>query len=611
MHDRAEIAIGEAAALEKARRRDLYQKVAAVVGQHVAFSEDLSALLRAVVCVIRESFNCHHVRIFLVDDEHREAVLREGCGRHSDVAEVRGLRLKIGLDSLIGRVAYTGQALLCNEVSQELCSCDRELPPETRAELAVALRVGDRVVGVLDVQSERFGAFRAEDLAVLEIVASQLAMAVENIWLVQETKSRYQELAALYETSLDLVSHLEMPGLLKALLSRAVHLWDALVANLFLYDREQDLIYNLATSDTLKEYRDWTGVVLRPGQGLIGRVVLTGRALIVNDYREWEGKLVGSLGTLLTGGIGAPLRYAEEIIGGITVLRATAVRPFSDRDLALLCSFADMAGIAIKNAQLHMRVRELTEGLEQQVTERTEQLARAQQESAVRAEQLQLLANRLVRVQEEERAHIAHEMHDGPVQLITAARYELQAAKVAIEAGSCSDARERLVAAREVLNDAENEMRSVIRGMHPSILDALGLIPALKRHADKLKQQSGLICHVRIAGTPFQLPPRTELAAFRVVEQALQNVVTHADAKTASVLLEFSPSILRVTVRDNGKGFDAQKASAVYSENHLGLLGMEQRVESHGGKLHVVSSPARGTLVTFWLPLSYGVEGKD
>jgi two-component system sensor histidine kinase DegS len=269
-----------------------------------------------------------------------------------------------------------------------------------------------------------------------------------------------------------------------------------------------------------------------------------------------------------------------------------------------------MAGIAISNARLHTRVKQLTEGLEQRVAERTEELVRAQREITARAQQVRLLADKTLRVQEEERARIARDMHDGAVQLISAARYELRAAKIAVNADSPCSALERLEAAREVLNEAESEMRRAIHGLHPPSLDALGLIPALKNHVSKLDGLSGLACDFQVLGTPIQLPPPVEITVFRVAEQALQNVVMHASAAAASVTLEFHPNMLQVTIQDDGVGFDTDQCVADDSRHHLGLVGMEQRVESHGGKMQVWSSPGQGTLIRFRLPLSNRTQGR-
>jgi signal transduction histidine kinase len=219
------------------------------------------------------------------------------------------------------------------------------------------------------------------------------------------------------------------------------------------------------------------------------------------------------------------------------------------------------------------------------------------------ADQLRLLLSKSIHIQDEERARIAREMHDGVLQLITAARYELRAAKLAVESGSPLTAEERFSDTREVLDEVEREIRKAIYDLHPSILDGRGLIPALRRYARGFRRVSGLPCEVRVKGAPAQLPSATELGIYRMVEEALQNAAAHGQAQTASVTLDFRPTSLCVTVHDDGKGFDCEQVMASHNADHLGLISIRERSESFGGRMDVRSQTGQGTTVTFWLPI--------
>jgi signal transduction histidine kinase len=141
-------------------------------------------------------------------------------------------------------------------------------------------------------------------------------------------------------------------------------------------------------------------------------------------------------------------------------------------------------------------------------------------------------------------------MHDGLVQFITAARYELQAAKVATESASTATTQERLQAAQEVLGEIEREVRHAIYDLTPPVLNATGLVPALQKHVGHFQKLSGINSNVHLIGAPFRAQPAIERAVFRLAEEALQNVAAHAQAETASVILDFQPSMLRVVVQD-------------------------------------------------------------
>jgi signal transduction histidine kinase len=572
----------------------------ALVGRQVTALSDLDTTLQQIVALIRRNFHYYQTHLLLVDEEAGEIALREASGPGADLIKARGLRLRIGQEGITGWVAHTGQALLCNDVSQEPRYHEEELLPETRAELAVPLLVAERVIGVLDVQGDRCGAFDSEDVTVLEMLGTQVAVAIENARLFEETRHRYEAMMALHQTSLDIISQLDKEELLGALLRRGVHLLGAEVASLWIYDPESQLIQNVANYNT---ERNWVGTTLRLGEGITGRVVATGEPLIVNEYGNWPGRVEPFTGTRYDRMVGVPLHWRDHVIGVIIVRNHAGARRFNQNDVWLLSQFADLAAIAVKNAELHMQVKEFSQTLERKVEQRTWALTRAKEEIAAKTEQLRSLLSKIVLIQQEEQARIARDMHDGVVQLITAARYELQAARLALTSGPTRRACERIEAARRVLADMEEEIRHVIYDLHPAILDADGLVPALRRHATRFQEICAVACDVRVTGDPYKLPMSTKAAVFRVVKEALHNVGTHAEAHSAIVTLDFQPGLLRVTVRDDGHGFDAQRYLQSHDGGHLGLLGMEQRVKSLDGDMEIWSRPGEGTEITLRFPI--------
>lgn len=597
--------IKDAQLYEKASRRAMHLETAGLVGQRVTALLDLNSLLAEVVTLIREKFGYYQAHILLVDEEVRELVLKEASGPGAELIRARGLRLKIGQEGITGWVAHTGQALLCNDVSQEPRYHEEELLPETRAELAVPLCVKEQVIGVLDVQSDRYGTFDEEDVTALQILGNQVAAAIENARLFQETKHRYEAMIALHETSLDMISQLDTTELLEALLSRGTHLLGAQAGSLWRYDATEELIYNVANYNTCQ---DWMDVIVPLGKGLTGRVILTGEPLIVNDYKNWPGRSEAFASTTQTRLVGVPLKWRDQTIGGIVIVSDAQARPFDQNDAWLLSLFADLATIAIKNTELHMKVKEFSQELERRVEERTRELTRAKEDIIAKAEQLRSLLAKTIRIQEEERARIARDMHDGVIQLITAARYELQAVKVAVGSGSAAATQEKLNAVREVLEEIEKEIRHVIYDLHPPILDAVGLVPVLQNHASNFQVVSGINCDVQVQGDPYRLPSPAEVAVFRMVEEALHNVGAHARARTASVILDYRPAMFCVTVQDDGHGFDYQRWTESHDDKHLGLLGMQERVETLGGEMEVWSEPGRGTRVMCRLPLQRNIS---
>lgn len=585
----------------QANRRALQLETASLVGRRMTSLLDLDSLLTEVVKLIRTQFGYYHANLFLVDEETQEIVLKESDGPSAQSIKARGVRLKIGKEGITGWVASSGQTLVCNDVRQEPRYYKIELLPETQAELAVPVRVGERIIGVLDVQSDHRGTFDQGDVTALEILGHQIGIAIENARLFQETKQRYEAMVALHETSLDIIARLETPTLLQALLQRGTMLLGAKASQLYLYDTQSELIRVIAS---YKTGRNWSGVTLHLGEGVIGKVIQTGKPMIINDYWNWPGRAAVFKGGTESRILGVPLKWEDQIIGGIDIFNDPDGRAFDDNDIWLMSQFADLASIAIKNAELHTQVKQISQELEQKVVERTRELSQAKDEIALKAEQLRSLWDKTIRLQEEERARIARDMHDGVIQLITAARFELKAARVVAGSQLPPPAAKKMDALRGILDEMEKELRRAIYDLQPPMLDAVGLVPALQKHIVAFQELSGITCQIHCVGTPYRLPPTTEITVFRLVEESLHNVLSHARASNTSVTLDFDPTGLSVTIQDDGQGFDIEQNRKNGSGKGLGLLGMRERVKSLNGEMQVWSSPGQGTRLVFRLPLA-------
>ncbi|MBI3912690.1 MAG: sensor histidine kinase [Chloroflexi bacterium] len=230
----------------------------------------------------------------------------------------------------------------------------------------------------------------------------------------------------------------------------------------------------------------------------------------------------------------------------------------------------------------------LNQELEQRVRARTNELFAAKETLAQ-----MLLEER--RVEEKTRAHIAHDLHDGIQQLIVGALYEVQAAREATTAHP-EMVSTRLASALELLRQIETEMRGAIYSLRPLALDAHGLAPAIRECIARFERVAGMDCDLHIVGTPRRLTPAVEVAAFRIVQEALNNIQAHAQTRQARVRIEFGARELRVEIDDDGVGFDAAALPA-RTRAHLGLMGMRERAESVGGALEIASRVGAGTRI--------------
>jgi two-component system NtrC family sensor kinase len=221
-----------------------------------------------------------------------------------------------------------------------------KLPPSF---LGIPLLVGDKVVGVMSVQSYRPHAYNEDDLELLMTIGSQAAIAIENARLFEETKRKYEEMAALHKTALDITAQLEMPQLLDAIIERASKLMMATGGMIYLLSQTQERAKVVASYNLEKDYR---GETLRLGEGVAGRVVESGEPLIIKDNRCWPGKDEKRSGAVKQTAIGVPLKWRGTTIGVLEIIDLTGERTFHENDLRLLIPFANQAAVAIENARL-------------------------------------------------------------------------------------------------------------------------------------------------------------------------------------------------------------------------------------------------------------------
>jgi signal transduction histidine kinase len=209
----------------------------------------------------------------------------------------------------------------------------------------------------------------------------------------------------------------------------------------------------------------------------------------------------------------------------------------------------------------------------------------------------------MTRGQEEERARLAHELHDVTIQGLIALKQRGQMALKALDRDPA-----RTEARLEELNGMIDEevagLRRIIGDLRPIYLEDLGFVPALEMLARQTAEQHGVAVHLGVQGDVVRLAPDLELAAYRVVQQALANVAVHAQAHNAWVEVTFGADALTLVVRDDGIGFvPPEQPAELARQGHFGLMGMRERALLYGGHLTITSTPGRGTAITARLPL--------
>ncbi len=214
-------------------------------------------------------------------------------------------------------------------------------------------------------------------------------------------------------------------------------------------------------------------------------------------------------------------------------------------------------------------------------------------------EHLRSYVHEVTRVQEEERRHLARELHDTAAQDLVLLARGLDALAERLPPEPAARARELRARAAETLEG----LRRLSRDLRPTVLDDLGLVPALEWVVADLTGRTGVDARFHLSGPARRLPAETELALFRVTQEALRNVERHAGARRVEVRVSFDDDRVRVEVEDDGAGFEvAEPLERLALEGKLGLLGMRERAQLVGGALTIRSRPGEGTAVTVTVP---------
>ena len=204
---------------------------------------------------------------------------------------------------------------------------------------------------------------------------------------------------------------------------------------------------------------------------------------------------------------------------------------------------------------------------------------------------------------EDEARRIAHALHDDAGQLLVSVHLALETATADLPGAT----RDRFEPVRRLLDEVEQHLRRMSHELRPTILDDLGLRPALEFLAQGLSSRSGIA--IRVAGEPLpRLTPAVETALYRAVQEALHNAIRHAQADAIDVRLGRRDGMVRLLVRDDGRGFDPALAGRRRGKRGLGLSAMRERVSETGGRLTIASAPGRGTEIRIDIPWE---EGRD
>jgi signal transduction histidine kinase len=402
--------------------------------------------------------------------------------------------------------------------------------------------------------------FTDEDQELVQLLAAQAAVAIENARLYESATRWGEQLESLGEVGNALATEIELPRLLELIVTRLRALIDARLVFIAMPNADGETVLETVAGEDAESY---VGMKLDPTRSKSARVLERGRSERVDSLIEDpEVDQQAARSMAARTGLFVPLIVRDRAIGVIVAQDKQQPDPrFTDEDVRIAEAFAERAAVAI---------------------DLSERVAR----DALR---------RVVAGQELERQRLARELHDETGQALTSILLGLKS----LEARSDDDVRRSVLELRELVVSTLHDVRRLAVELRPKALDDFGLVPALERLAETFAEQTSVDVHLEAALGDSRLPGEAETALYRIVQEALTNVVKHANARTVSVVLTRKGEGVVVVIEDDGRGFDP---SADHAEG-LGLLGMRERSALVGGRLSVESAPDRGTTVAVEVPL--------
>jgi GAF domain-containing protein/HAMP domain-containing protein len=549
MANQAAVAIENARLFEDEQHRAEQFRVISEVGSRVTSILAIDDVLDQMVSLIQEAFNYYNVGIGLI--EGGELVTRAGAGSLTDA--YRSLRLKVGQEGIGGWVAQSGQPLLVPDVSQEPRYYFVPEAAETRSELCLPLKAKGTVIGVLDVQSDRPGAFDESDLVVLQSLANQAAIAIENARLFETEQRRAEQFRVISEVGQRMTSILAVDELLGQMAK--------LIKDAFPYRQvgfgliEGNELTVKAGVGPLWDDLQFQPLRLKVGeQGITGWVAGTGQPLLVPDVSQDPRYYYVPESSETRSELCVPLKTKEAVIGVLDV-QSDRQDAFDESDLVVLQSLANQAAVTIENARLYEQ-----------------------------AQQVAVL---------EERQRLARELHDSVTQSLYGVTLYAEAAARLLRADKTQVAAEHLREVRQTAQEALREMRLLIFELRPPVLEQEGLVAALEVRLEAVEGRSGLGTEFHVEGA-IHLEPDVEEGLYRIAQEALNNALKHAQAHIVKVQLCQDHRRVMLEVADDGIGFDPASAK---EQSGLGLSGMEERAAALGARMAVESWPKEGTSV--------------
>jgi GAF domain-containing protein len=582
----AAVAIENAQLLEETRRRLAESSILFEAARAGASALDVNQVLDRVLDVIRNSLRFETFEFILYDPDARTLHTRAGYGFEPDAP---GFLVKLG-EGVVGWVAQMQQSALINDVRQDTRYV--ALLEQTRSELAVPLLVADQLVGVMNVESSRLNAFTTDDERLLQTLAGQLAVLIENARLHEETQQRLAEASTLYAFAEQLTSSIDLATLLDSIVMILKEVLHCRGVSISLLNPDTQLLEIRAAAGLQPKWRQ--AAKLKVGEGISGKVAATALPVYVPDASHlpdfiFFDPVVRSL-------LVVPLMVKDRVIGTLAIDQ-TIPDAFTQDDRRTLTIAAAQAAAAIENAQLYTALEERAAKLEQAYAE---------------LQEIDKLKDELVQ-------NVSHELRTpltfikGYVELL------LEEGMGALNEGQ----RESLTIVADKANALARLVSDIIY-LQQVEWESLRFLPQDMREMARVALQScevaaltaGIFLRLQVDGNLPTIPVDRDRIN-QVFDNLLGNAIKFSPrGGTITIEVADAGDMIQFGVVDTGVGIPADKVDKVFDRFYqvdgsatrrfggagLGLAIARRIVEAHGGRIWVESEVGQGSAFRFTLP---------
>jgi signal transduction histidine kinase len=400
---------------------------------------------------------------------------------------------------------------------------------------------------------------------------------------------KHYYIAALSRVSAAIAGLRDLDTILKIGLDNVVDIINGDVGGIMLLDAQKKTLTYCVYHELSKEYIDEMCIYL--GEGIAGKVAQSGKPKLVEDISKEPNvahpSIIASMG--LKAFVSVPLQSKGTVLGVMNVASYTP-RRFTKTDMFLLNSIGDQLGIAIEQTKLYEQLRKSRERYRQ-------------------------LAQQILIAQEEERRRIARELHDETSQSLSGLALNLQALVEMGEIIKITDKefKTKLNKAQSLAVQIGAEVSRLIADLRPTLLDTLGLIPAIRHYAETNLLPAGIKIVFKFDVEEISLPPEMEAGLFRITQGTISNIIHHAEAKKVTIAVKYQDNELLLHISDDGKGFDVDQITHIEESGRgAGLFSMKERTRLMGGRCSIDSQVGKGTKVNVLVPLNGGsADAKD